>query len=43
MNLWAQESTKSELWLKRYKSLKLEGLDCKKAGARLEGLFKTEG
>jgi hypothetical protein len=29
--------------LKRYKSLKLEGLDCKKAGAKLEGLFKTKG
>jgi hypothetical protein len=32
----ARKSLKTELWLKRYEILKLQGLDCKYTGARLE-------
>jgi hypothetical protein len=31
----AQKSLKTELWLKRYEILKLQGLDCKTVGVRL--------
>jgi hypothetical protein len=34
MNLSAQKSLKTELLLKRYEVLKLQGLDCKFTGAK---------
>jgi hypothetical protein len=38
--VWAQESTKSELQLKSYKSLNLQGLDYKIAKLRTEFILK---
>jgi hypothetical protein len=40
MNVWAQESTKSELRLKSYKGLNLQGLDYKIAKLRTEFILK---
>jgi hypothetical protein len=41
MRILAQTSLKTELWLKSYKSLKFQGLDCKIIGARFQILLEN--
>jgi hypothetical protein len=41
MNILAQESSKSQLWFKRYEGLNLQGLNCKIVESRTEFISKA--